>query len=90
MESELRLRRDGVAWRDVEAGVIALDERSAVYLSANPAAAILWRTLALGATHDELVGELVDAFAIDSARAATDVDAFLIELSERGLLAAGR
>jgi hypothetical protein len=86
--NELRLRRTEVAWRDVDGEVVALDERAAVYLAANPAGALLWRALAAGATRDELVAELVDAYGIDAARARADTDAFLRELSSRGLLAA--
>jgi hypothetical protein len=85
--TELRLRRDGVAWRDVDGEVVALDEHAAVYLAANPAGAVLWRSLAGGATREELAAELALAFGIDTDRAAADTDGFLADLSERGLLA---
>jgi hypothetical protein len=85
---ELRLRHTEVAWRDVDGEVVALDERAAVYLAANPAGALLWRALAAGATRDELVAELVRAYGIDTARAGADTDAFLRDLDTRGLLAA--
>jgi hypothetical protein len=84
--SELRLRQDGVAWRDVDGEVVALDERAAVYLAANPAGALLWRSLAGGATRDGLVEELAATFGIERRRASADTDAFLAELRERGLL----
>jgi hypothetical protein len=84
--SELRLRHDGVAWKDVDEEVVALDERAAVYLATNPAGAVLWRSLALGATRAQLADELVREFGIDADRAATDVDAFLADLSARELL----
>jgi coenzyme PQQ synthesis protein D (PqqD) len=86
--SELRLRQDGVAWKDVDGEVVALDEHAAVYLAANPAGAMLWRALAAGATRPELERELVGAYGIDEARAAADTDAFLADLTARGLLAA--
>jgi hypothetical protein len=85
---ELRLRHTEVAWRDVDGEVVALDERAAVYLAANPAGALLWRALAAGATRDELVAELVRVYGIDTARAGADTDAFLRDLDTRGLLAA--
>jgi Coenzyme PQQ synthesis protein D (PqqD) len=84
--SELRLRQEGVAWKDVDGEVVALDERAAVYLGVNPAGALLWRSLAAGATRAELVAELAGAFGIASERAAADTDAFLADLGARGLL----
>jgi len=86
--SELRLRHEGVAWKDVDGEVVALDERAAVYLAANPAGAMLWRALAAGTTRPELVRELMGAYGIAEARATADTDAFLADLDERGLLAA--
>jgi Coenzyme PQQ synthesis protein D (PqqD) len=87
--NELRLRPDGVAWKDVDGEVVALDERAAVYLGVNPAGALLWRSLAGGATHAELVAELAGAFGIAHERAAADTDAFLADLRARGLLLTG-
>jgi Coenzyme PQQ synthesis protein D (PqqD) len=82
----LKLRDAGVAWKEVDGEVVALDEREALYLAANPAGAILWRALADGATHGALVDGLVGEFGIDAGRASADVDAFLADLRERGLL----
>ena len=83
----LRIRTDDVDW--VEAGdeVIALDHRAAMYLSANSSGAVLWRRLPAGATRLQLVQELTERFAIDSEQAGSDVDRFLYQLSEAGLLA---
>ena len=82
----LRLRHEGVAWKDVDGEIVALDEQTALYVSANPAGALLWRTLAAGATRERLVAELVSEYGIDHDRAAADTDAFLRELRAHGLL----
>jgi hypothetical protein len=84
--TELRLRHEGVAWKDVDGEIVALDEQAAVYLAANPAGALLWRTLAGGATREALVAELMGEYGIDRDRAAADTDAFLGDLRERRLL----
>jgi hypothetical protein len=84
--TEVKLRHEGVAWKDVDGEIVALDEQAAVYLAANPAGALLWRTLAGGATREALVAELMSAYGIDRDRATADTDAFLHDLSERGLL----
>ena len=85
--SELRLRGDDVAWREVDGELIAVDLPRSTYLGANPSGTLLWSRLANGATRVELAQALVDAYGIDAERAPGDVDAFLRDLSARRLLA---
>ena len=84
--SELRLRSDRLHWLETDGEVVALDERSLVYLNANPTGAALWQILAQGATCEELVRGLVAEFDVDEVTAAVDVDRFLADLDARGLL----
>lgn len=85
-----RLRVDALAWREVDGEVIALDQRASMYLGANETAAVLWKLLADGATHEQLVGALMQAFEVDAATAAEDVTTLLASLAERDLLDPGR
>jgi len=82
----LRLRPDTLHWRRIDDEVIAIDIRASTYLSANGSGALLWEALAEGATREELAELLVHAFDIDRARAITDVESFLDDLTGRGLL----
>ena len=82
----LRLRPDTLHWRRIDDEVIAIDIRASTYLSANGSGALLWEALAEGATREELAELLVYAFDIDRARAITDVESFLDDLTGRGLL----
>ena len=85
--TELQLRHEGVAWKEVDGEIVALDETAAVYLAANPAGGLLWRALADGTTREALVAELMREYGIDrDDRASADTDAFLRDLRERGLL----
>jgi len=84
---KLKLRTDGLNWREIESEVIAVDSNTATYLSANDSGKLLWGRLADGATRDELVSCLVEAYGIDSERAGADVDRFVADLAARGLLA---
>lgn len=84
--SRLQLRRDGLHWVEADGEIVALDDRSMQYLSANPVGAVIWRTLADGTTRDELVVLVVDEFEVDEYTAGRDVDAFLTEISKLGLL----
>jgi len=82
-----KLRDDALHWRQIEDEVVAVDMKTASYLGANPAGALLWPALAAGATREELGALLVERFGIDEAQASTDVEAFLAQLGEAGLLA---
>lgn len=84
--TRLKLRGEGLTWREIDDEVVALDAETATYLSANASGRLLWRSLSEGATRQELVSCLVDEFEIDAERAGADVDAFVGELSKRGLL----
>lgn len=82
----LRLRQEDLDWLTVADEVVALDAKEAVYLSANRTGALLWDALTKGTTREELARTLVDAFGIDEATALGDVDVFLGQMEERGLL----
>jgi hypothetical protein len=83
-----KLRDEALHWRQIEDEVVAVDMKTAAYLGANPAGALLWEALVDGATKTQLAALLVERFSIDESRAAADVDAFLAQLDEAGLLAA--
>lgn len=85
----LRLRRRGLEWLAADAEIVALDLAASDYLATNPSGALLWDALSEGATRKELVSKLVEAFGIDPEAARADVDAFVAQLSEKGLLEAG-
>jgi hypothetical protein len=87
-EGRLRLRGDGLHWRDIEGEVVALEERASLYFAANPSGALLWNALAEGATHEALVSALVERYQLDPDAAREDVDRFLHELAAHGLLEA--
>lgn len=86
MTEQLKLRGEGLSWREVEDEIVAVDMRASTYLSANPSGKLLWETLAAGTTREELVERLVETFEIDAERAGADVDAFVGQLREQGLL----
>jgi hypothetical protein len=86
MTTELRLRENDLAWRTVDDEMIAIDVRDSTYLTANDSGALLWNALAAGTTEDELASSLVAAYGIDADTAAADVERFLNDLRERGLL----
>ncbi len=85
--SELRLRSDGLSWRELDGEIVALDGDKSIYVATNRSGTLLWQKLAEGASRDQLVEELVAAFGISPETAAADVDGFLADLRAKGLLA---
>lgn len=82
----VQLRQDAVEWREVEGEIVALDLRTAEYLTVNAAGTVLWPRLAAGASLDELVACLVATYAVEPETAGRDVRAFVSMLEERQLL----
>jgi hypothetical protein len=85
MTSILKLRTE-LEWRDIEGEVVALDPRTATYLTVNQSGAELWSALASGASREQLIDLLMRKFAIPREEAATDVDAFIRMLAGRDML----
>ena len=86
--TELRLRADDLHWREIDGEVIAIEARGSTYVAANDAGTLLWRALAAGTTPEALADELVRVYGIDRRRAADDIEHFLAQLTDQGLLAA--
>ena len=90
MTEKLTLRQDDLAWRTLDHDHVAIDVRGSAYLTANGSGLALWTALAEGATRDELVTVLTESYDIAAGTAEADVDAFVADLKERGLLDAHR
>lgn len=88
MADRIRLRTDDVEWREADGEVVVLDMRDSTYFAVNRTGAAVWPELVEGATREDLVQRLVDRFDVDEGTAAEDLDRFLGEVRERGLLAA--
>jgi hypothetical protein len=83
----LRLRAEGLNWREIDGEVVVLDIEQSHYLNLNPTGSVLWLLLADGATQQQLVSKLVEEFAVDESTARGDVLAFVAGCRENGLLA---
>jgi hypothetical protein len=83
----LRLRAEGLNWREIDGEVVVLDTEQSHYLNLNPTGSVLWLLLADGATQQQLVSKLVEEFAVDESTARGDVLAFVASCRENGLLA---
>ncbi|MGH3443245.1 MAG: PqqD family protein [Nitriliruptorales bacterium] len=83
----MRLRKD-LLWEQLDDEVIVLDLEKSMYLKVDGSGALLWTVLKDSAERAELISALVEAYEIDEARAASDVDDFTESLRAAGLLEA--
>jgi hypothetical protein len=85
----MKLRVDDITWREIDGDLVILDLRSSTYLTANASGTVLMRQLTEERTMQQLVQALVAAFGIPERQAQQDVETFVGELTERGLLETG-
>lgn len=83
----MKLRTEGLSWREVDGETVMLDLKSSTYLRANRTGTLLVKALAEGCERQDLVDTLSEAFGLSPEQAAHDVDAFVAELAEKGFLA---
>ena len=78
-----------IDWRESGGEVIVLARDSSLYFGLNHTGAALWKALVQGATRAELIDALLAAGATSRTTAAGEVDSFLDELEDAGLLYTG-
>jgi coenzyme PQQ synthesis protein D (PqqD) len=86
-DATLRLREQGLNWREIEGEVVILDVEQSHYLNLNPTGSALWLMLAEGATERQLVDKLTEEFDVDEPTARHDVETFVTSCRQNGLLA---
>ena len=82
----LKLRAKDLEFSEIEGEVVALDLKNSTYIGINRAGGALWPLLLEGTDEESLVRRLVDSFGIATEVAERDVNAFVNDLRERGLL----
>ncbi len=78
--------RDGVLHRRLLDEVVILDLEGLCYYGLKGSAAFIWETLIEGEAIDTLPDQISDRYDLPANRAATDLDAFLRELSAANLI----
>jgi hypothetical protein len=75
-----------VAARRLDEATIVAELRDGTYFELDAVGSLIWQEIAAGANLDHLVGSVTAAFEIDEATARVDLEAFLADLVERGLV----
>lgn len=82
-----RLRESGLSSCSVGGELVILDLDSSQYLTIRGSGVYLFELLGVERDRDELVAALLARFEVDEGTARADVDRFLADLAEAGLLA---
>jgi len=85
-QEKLSLDARRVEWREVDGEIIALDLKASMYLAVSRTGAVAWTALAAGTTRAEILTRVLDRFRVAEEEAGRDLDNFLAELGDRGLL----
>ena len=86
MDETYSLDKSRATWHQVDDEIVVLDLNASSYLSINETGTHIWPLLESGATRNELIDSIVDAFDIDGETAGADVDIFIADLVDRGLV----
>lgn len=81
-----RLRKNDLSCRVIDDEVVILDAKGGLYFAGNHSAVAVWDDLVAGAARDDLVRRLVETYDVEPALAAADLDRFLDQLVQRGLV----
>lgn len=82
----MRLRSEGLSWREIDGESVLLDLQTSTYLRANRTGTFLLKELVEGSSRDELVSRLADAYDLPVSQAESEVQTFLGSLVDRSLL----
>jgi hypothetical protein len=85
-DDTIRVRAEAVASQEIDGETVLLDLKSSEYLGVNESGTLLWQALLVGTTRRDLVALLCERFGIQQEQADADVDAFLADCDDRGLL----
>ena len=84
----MRLRDTGLAARRIGGQTVILDHNKSRYLTISGAGTLLFELLHADRDRGDLIEAVLETYDIDAETAARDVDAFIAELANAGLLAA--
>jgi hypothetical protein len=82
----MQLRSEGLSTRQLDGKLVILDLHRSRYLTLSATGTVLLHLLEQSLGTDQLVTALVDGYDVERDVAARDVEAFLTQLTDAGLL----
>lgn len=84
----MRLRREGLAWRELDGDGVLLDLRSSQYLSTNAVGTMIVGLLQEERTTQDILIAVALEYGMEQDIVASDVHAFLAQLKDKDLIEA--
>ena len=88
MDKSYRVCAPAVVSEVIDGEAIIMDLRSGNYFSADGSGALVWQAIAEGCGRGAILAWASDAFDAEAGRMAADIDAFIAQLTEHGLVEA--
>jgi hypothetical protein len=85
--TRIRIDTKSVLAREVDGETVILDLNRQRYIAGTRSVTVLWPLLEEGATRVELLDALTERYEVERDQLARDLDEFLEDLAESGLLA---
>lgn len=77
---------DSLTWRILDGDAVIVSPRSGKIQVLNQSGALIWQWLATGKSTAEILSALVDEYTISPEQAHLDLETFLTDLTQRGLV----
>jgi hypothetical protein len=88
VDKSYRVCAPAVVSEVIDGEAIIMDLRSGHYFSADGSGALVWQAVADGCGRAAILAWAAEAFDAEPARVSADIDAFLAQLTEHGLVEA--
>jgi len=75
-----------VEYTQVEDGFVLMDLKAGTYLGLDPVASLIWESLSDHGSAERAADDVCRRFEVDRERALADVESWIVDLLERGLL----
>ncbi len=76
----------GIIWRVLDDNVVVVSPTGGKVRVLNQLGTVIWQLLTEGKTREDILTHLVDFYEVSAEQAFEDLNGFLIELKERGLV----
>lgn len=86
MEKKTPHLKSDLIWRQVDENTVVVTPQSGQMRVLNGVGSTIWQLLVEGQSPEAIIAHLVAHYAVSAEQAGADLDKFLAELEERGLL----
>lgn len=79
-------RNSGLVYNEIDGQVVMLNLKKEAYYSLNEVGSVIWTELSDPCTLEDLIKRLIEKYEISASRCSEDIEPFLNELVELGVI----